>query len=972
MSVLGAYKDEPGKITYEGREISLKFVKTSSTTGRLSWTLPKGAPGATLDNLAYNGIVIVGATNEIHVPDCGPVDGQRYVGDPTLEFNIHAGSKINDTYLVVGAFYDDKATIFVDLTGLTPNAPYYFAAFAVDNVLKYHTEGVYSYPLRYKLDPMAEAGPGSQSVKLGVLSNASTGPGITATTHSFKIQIDGAPDVTIVVNDTSISTYQHLVDELNRLFSIIQSPFQGTNPPNTNAIFYDVSNKKLYVWDGTQYIAQNPIFFPSDPRTPSLGVYWVDVDDDHVFKRTSGPVWTSNPHIDFYTNPLTPACDDYWWNSTSSKPFKWDGTVWAEQLRVFNQTTDPSLAPTLNCHTVWYNPTTDMFKRWEAITGTCNAGPLAVGQWEASGAFKFVSDPHITSANDYWFDTTNTLLKQRNGGNNGWNTLAVTISETQPSAPATNSYWYKTSSTTLEQWNGSVWNVLTVKVWNKDPATPDSGDYWFNTSNNTLHDWDELSNMYVTVTSFVDGPIDPSLPAVLQVGDVWWNATTSVLKYWDGSRFVLGRFMVWPTDPITTTVDGTLWHDTTVNIYYVRTSGSWVALTNSAIFYNTDPTAVPAGTYWINGSSISIWNGSAWVGIVYSPTTVVPDVGQQWYNTSSNTLMVWNGSVWETKTPVVVVSLDINGDLVFTSGSVGCNSLINLTDVDLFKTLTPAGMLQMPIEGNDGIDGTPMILQHGVGTTGNPAQRRDMIESILIQLGYPTIQVELTKEQLEFCVDQGLQYLRRHSSNAYNRVFFFLQMQPGKQHYILSNDCVGFNKIVDVMAVTRVGSAFLGNAEGNASYGQIALQHLYQMGTFDLVSYHIVNEYMELMEIMFAGRIAFTWRETDRVLSIHQSIHRFEKVLLDAAVERTEQDLLQDRWVSNWIQSWATAEACQLLAEIRGKYQTLPGAGGGVALNSSDLRTRAKEEFENCLQELDDYVANNAEDYGIGTQFVIG
>lgn len=970
MSVLGTYKDEPHKITHEGREISLTFTKTSSTTGRLSWTLPKGAPGLTLDSLAYNGIVIVGSATEFDLPEHGPVDGIRYIGDSTLNTSLHAGSKINANFLVVAALYDNKTTTFVDVTGLTPNVPYYFAAFAVDNVLKYSKEGVYSYPLKAKLPAIAADTSGYQEVTLGIQPGDSTGGNITNVTHSFKIKIDKSPDYTITVSDAAIPTYSALVTELNRLFALLNSPFQGTTPPNANALYYDSVNKKLYIWDGTQYIEQTPIFFGSDPRTPSLNTYWIDVDDHLIYQRTAGPAWTLRSHLDFYKDPITPDCDDYWWDGT--KAWKWDGTVWVEQLRTFNQSTDPSLAPTLDCHTVWYNPTTGVFKRWEDITGTCNSGPLSEGHWITVQALLFPTDPHLTASNDYWFDTANNLLKQRNGGNNGWNTLTVTISETQPANPATNSYWYKSSTRELKQYDGSAFVTLTVKVWHKDPATPDSGDYWYDTNDDDMYVWDELTNTYVAVADFINSTVDPSLAPTLVKGDVWWNSSTSIMKYWDGMQWVTARFVVWPTNPMTTIVNGNIWHDTTNNIWYERSGGVWVALTNTAIFYNTDPTTLPTGTYWINGATISIWNGSAWVAVLYSSTSVVPATGTLWYNTSNATLMTWNGSAWVTKTPMASAALDAKGNLIVTSGTTGCDSLIEMTDVDLFSSLTPKGSIQVPYEGSSGVDGTPMTQQVGVGTNANPAQRRELVQNILVQLGWPTIQVELTKEQLDFCVDQGLAYLRRNSSNAYNRVFFFLQTIPNVQNYILANECVGFNKVVDVQAISRVGSAFLGNAEGNASYGQIVLQHLYSMGTFDLVSYHIMSDYIELMEIMFAGRIMYTWRETDRVLSIHQRLHRYEKLLVDASIERTEQDLLQDRWVRNWIQQWATAEACKILAETRGKYQTLPGAGGGVALNSSDLRQRAKDTFEQCLKELDDYVVNNAEDWGMGTQFLIG
>jgi hypothetical protein len=200
-----------------------------------------------------------------------------------------------------------------------------------------------------------------------------------------------------------------------------------------------------------------------------------------------------------------------------------------------------------------------------------------------------------------------------------------------------------------------------------------------------------------------------------------------------------------------------------------------------------------------------------------------------------------------------------------------------------------------------------------------------------------------------------------------------MQIVPETQYYTMSNKAAGYNKIVNIMGVYRLTSAFLSSAHGAGVYGQIVLQHLYNMGTFDLLSYHIISEYVELMEILFAGRITFTWNEQTRQLHL---LHRFafaeRMVLIEASVERTEQDLLSDRWTMPWIRRYALAQSRIALAEIRGKFSTLPGAGGGVSLNAADLRQAGVNEIELCLKDLEDYVTDAPEEMGMGASFILG
>jgi hypothetical protein len=49
--------------------------------------------------------------------------------------------------LVVGAFYHDKNTNRLIINNVFEKTPYYFSAYAVDKVGRYHREGVHAYSL---------------------------------------------------------------------------------------------------------------------------------------------------------------------------------------------------------------------------------------------------------------------------------------------------------------------------------------------------------------------------------------------------------------------------------------------------------------------------------------------------------------------------------------------------------------------------------------------------------------------------------------------------------------------------------------------------------------------------------------------------------------------------------------------------------------------------------------------------------
>jgi len=239
-------------------------------------------------------------------------------------------------------------------------------------------------------------------------------------------------------------------------------------------------------------------------------------------------------------------------------------------------------------------------------------------------------------------------------------------------------------------------------------------------------------------------------------------------------------------------------------------------------------------------------------------------------------------------------------------------------------------------------------------------------------LGWPTVEVELTDYQIDTAIQAALEAYRRRSASAYERMFFFLDMKPGVSNYFLTDKKVGLNRVVDVLGIYRFNSAFLSTATGAGVYAQVVLQELYNAGSFDLSSYHLIADYIEQLEQLFATRVTYYWDELTRRLDVYQSLYVPERMLVEVTAERTEQQLFKYRYSKRWIERFARAEALLMLAEIRGKYASLPGAGGGIALNAAELRTRANEEKLELFQQLEDYIDQKPEDYGELTQFVIG
>jgi hypothetical protein len=973
----------PGLLRVESLNISLKFDRTSPTAGRVSWNIPTPATGCGAGTQAYNGIVVTIDTTPTAVSKV-PVTGMTYTSDPTADANLHVGDKIG-TALVIGSFYNDLTTVFFDVSGLTPNTPYYVTGYPVDAQYRYFIEGVHSYSLDYDVDGSVGT-TGSQIVIIHPSDNSSQVqptdftelmPGIT---YQFQITVGLIPRPrtpqdpiygvpvpvphTISVSGTYASTYTDLINEINKQLSLIDNPSQGPYAPNTGAFYWNATLDKLYQWNGSMNVELPVIIQDTSPAVVLAGTYWLN-PTTFVLKRYNGAAWVAPEVITSTVDPQNPIADTtYWFDGTIGH--LWNGTTWCDVSTILSAT-DPSTVVPTTAGAFWYNTTTEVLYKWDNI----------FEMWVIVDEIKYSVDPNSLTTGAYWFDESSNTLNAWNTPTVGvWNQQAnVSVSEHQPTTPADGKFWYDPTTQILKQYVAitDTWTILEVISYPTNPITRHSCDLWWNTTLNQLNVWDIVNSIWKPVATFYRQDSDPSLMPILSEGSLWYNNTTDVLYAWKNNCFKLVQFISRATDPTIIAVD-VIWYNPTTDVWKVNDGLQlWTIIT--PIISENDPAALPAGTYWYDtiNNAVKMWNGVAWVSLLFATSSPGPALNSTWFNTTMSKLLVWNGTAWEIAPVRATVEMTSLGYLLFTDTQVGSSSLIQILDINLFQSLAVAVSYNDPKPGSDAVSSKPSYEEVGIGTDGTDDQRLKLMNEIRFELGYPSVDVELTPEQLDYAITKALGELRERSGLPYKRAFLFMQVNPETQRYILSNKIGGFDKVVQIMGIYRLTSSFLSSAHGAGLYGQIVLQQLYNMGTFDLLSYHIMTEYTKTMEQLFAAKLTFTFNEQTRELWIH---HRFPVtepyVTMECSMERTEQEILSDRLARPWLRRYALATSRLMLAEIRGKFASLPGASGSISLNASDLRMAAKEDFEICNHEIDDFVVNNVEEWGMASTFTFG
>ena len=438
------------------------------------------------------------------------------------------------------------------------------------------------------------------------------------------------------------------------------------------------------------------------------------------------------------------------------------------------------------------------------------------------------------------------------------------------------------------------------------PTAPTPGMVYHDQQLNIIQYYDGVSGSWVPTRadSIVSGPYNPGI-----LGQVYLYAANQ-LKIFDGRRWVdgtstnitlrtpgntfvpLARMSAQVNAPAAPIL-GEMYYDYVIERVQYWDGASWVFPTSANVLFNTGTSTVPA---------------------FVTPITIEPEplrdpyIGQLFYNTTTRDLNAWNGTSWN----------KVNTD-------------------------------QQGVASSDKIS---------IGSDGSYDERIRLIKVLNSQMGWPQLCVELQEEQFNIAIDNALDNYRQLSSGAYRRGFILYKLIPGQQKYYLNSAIDKTDHIVDIHKIHRIGPLGVYGGGPQDVWAHAFAQQYYDLtaGGGSLLSTHLVAAYGEELNRMFAGDLAFQWDEQSHELVLLRAIRGYETVVIEGMLERSEQEILQDRWCKQFIQNWALAELKMTLGLIRSKFASgTPGPGGTINLNGELLVSEARQDMIELKEELLNY-----------------
>lgn len=458
------------------------------------------------------------------------------------------------------------------------------------------------------------------------------------------------------------------------------------------------------------------------------------------------------------------------------------------------------------------------------------------------------------------------------------------------------------------------------------------------------------------------------------------------------SGIFVGNIPSLPSAP-TSPSESFVYYDTGLELvqYWESNRQIWIPTRMDAILSGDVNPGVSGQCYLLDGNKIKAFNGKVFVEVTPQNTQVnigssfVPFVkvtsgveyptdavaGEFFYSYMTSRLEFFNGSEWLFANNACAL-LSVSGGMIplFTVPfSVQPEDLVNPYLGLLFYN---SRQKQLNVwngekwsKANTSQEGSPTSDKTGIGTDGSYDDRQRLIKVLKLQLGWPTQCVELTEEHFNIGIDDALDTYRQLCSNAYERRFMLYSLFKNQQVYFLNSPVDGTDKVVNISKIYRLNTIGFTNTSStwDANVFLQTFATFYNSTSYvDLLSIHLMANLQEEMQRIFAGEYIFTWSEARREMHITRRVAQNEKVVIEVFLEKTEQEIMLDRFAKQFIQGWAIAECKEMLGLIRSKYTSgTPGASGNITLNGELLLSEARTDFTEWKQALAAWEHSSAE-----------
>ena len=231
-----------------------------------------------------------------------------------------------------------------------------------------------------------------------------------------------------------------------------------------------------------------------------------------------------------------------------------------------------------------------------------------------------------------------------------------------------------------------------------------------------------------------------------------------------------------------------------------------------------------------------------------------------------------------------------------------------------------------------------------------PANKEELKEFCLRQLGYPVVQINVDDEQVNDAVELAFEYWNEFHFNGTERTYVKHQVTSTDKanRYISVSD-----SLIGATRVFRVGQNKMGMNMFDLRY-QLRLNDLWDLSSTSYVNYSLTMQHLATLDLVFTGEqpIRFN-RLTDKLYvdwDWENDIAEGEYMIVEGFVI-TDPDTYLKVWNDRMLKKLATAYIRKQWGQNMSKFDKMQ-LPGGVTMRGVDIYNEGVADIEKAEQEI--------------------
>lgn len=249
-----------------------------------------------------------------------------------------------------------------------------------------------------------------------------------------------------------------------------------------------------------------------------------------------------------------------------------------------------------------------------------------------------------------------------------------------------------------------------------------------------------------------------------------------------------------------------------------------------------------------------------------------------------------------------------------------------------------------------------------------PHSRETLKDYCLRKLGYPVINIEVSEEQIEDCIDDAIQIFNERYYDGIEKAYYKkilkkseknkmktnteVESSDGTKYYIQNNYITLPDNVISVTNVLTFGISMV-TSFMNTNYHMI-IDMLYNIRLDGLVSYSMAREYFSLIQFLTSGNVVpCRYNRVNNKLYIDINVDNLteDRFIIVECYIIPEAEMPERYWNDIFLKKYTTLLIKRQWGQNLIKYENFQLPGGGT-INGQKIYDEANAEIDKLFEDM--------------------